>query len=268
MADLRTYGPWALVTGASAGLGAAFARRIASEGVHCLLVAEDGEGLSRIATEIREAYGVETRVVEQDLTEEGFLRPVEEAAHGLEVGLLVNNAGIGCGGHFVRRDPARIEALVRLNCLAPTLLARRFMPLMTARGRGGVIFVSSIMGLVSAPWEAAYSGSKAYLLRLAEALWHEQAAAGVDVLALCPAGVRTRFFERDGLTAAESDYLRRRSAAPEAVVNLAFRKLGATPFAAPFQSRLADVLVRLCPRALSIRVASAVARQFMDPERL
>lgn len=255
---------WAVVTGASRGLGEAFARELAARGTDVALVGLEGDRLEQLAARLAHEHGVACRAVEQDLSADGAVEQVCTALADLDIQLLVNNAGIGCGGPFATRDAARLEALVQLNCRTPVLLTRALIPAMLSRGRGGVILVSSLMGLVSAPEEAAYCGSKAFLLHFGEALWGELRGTGVDVLVACPAGMRTEFYATDGLSADSVARLYRVSDPPERVARWALDALGRKPTTAAFPAWLAGFLSRLAPRRLCIIVTGWFMRLFAD----
>src|SRR5881397_3269399 len=136
MASLKSYGEWALVTGASAGIGTAFARRLAAQGVNVVLVARRADRLEALAAELRDKHGVRTRVVPEDLEREGVAERLVEWARDLEIGILVNNAGFSTVGRFERVPRENILGMIRVNCLAVAALTHAFLPAMQARRRG------------------------------------------------------------------------------------------------------------------------------------
>ena len=181
------YGPVALVGGASNGIGAAFAEGAAARGLEVLLVARRAEPLSALAARLRSAYGVRVTWIAADLGTDAGRTLICEAACGLEVGMLIHSAALAPVGAFLDRDAAEHSALVELNCRTPALFAHHFGRLMAARGRGGIILVSSLASLSGAARVAHYAASKAYERVLAEGLWEELRPRGVDVLG-CLAG--------------------------------------------------------------------------------
>ncbi len=199
MSFLDKYGPWAVVTGASAGLGACFARDLAARGLHLVLVARRAERLEALAAELSLAHGVETLVTPLDLCADGFVEGLQEAVGEREVGLLINNAGFGATGPFLEADPAWNARMVRLNCEATVLLAHAFLPPMVARGRGGMVVVASTASFQPCPWMAVYGATKAFDLMLGEALDEELRGKGVDVLSLCPGHTDTEFHQVAGV---------------------------------------------------------------------
>lgn len=196
MSDFRRrYGPWALVTGASSGIGREFARQLASAGLNVFLIARRASRLEALAAELERAFAIEARPVPVDLSEMDFLPAVETATAGHEVGLLVNSAGFSITGDFLDQSPERHEEMLLVKCRAPLLLAHKYAPAMCNRGRGGVVFISSVSAFASIPLWAHYAATNAYLLRLAEGVAGELKPQGVDVLALCPGTTRTEFLD-------------------------------------------------------------------------
>ena len=199
MADFKQqYGPWALVTGASSGIGAEFARQLAARGLNLVLVARRQERLEALGAELTTAHGVETRALPLDLTAPDLVTPVLAATADLELGLLINNAGFATTGDFLDQPGETQTRMVDLACRAPVALTHALVPAMKARGRGGVIFTASLMGFGGASWWATYNATKGFDVLLAEGLGAELAPHGVDVLALCPGGTRTEFTDVAG----------------------------------------------------------------------
>ena len=149
------YGSWAVVTGASAGIGVEFARALARRGVSVVLAARRRERLDALAKELEEEHGVEARVVAVDLGEPGGADQLADAIADLDVGVLVNNAGSGHAGRFDRQETERLRAMVTLNCVTPVVLTSRLIGGMRMRGRGAVIVVGSVAGRVMAQWTPA-----------------------------------------------------------------------------------------------------------------
>jgi short-subunit dehydrogenase len=200
---------WALVTGASAGLGAEFARQLARDGWDVVLVARRRDRLDALAREIEQG-GRKSLAVESDLAAPGAVQALlgELDARGIMPDLLVNNAGIGVHGPALEAAPERIDAMLRLNVLALTGLALALGRRMAARGSGAIVNVSSTASFQPDPWFAAYGATKAYVTSFSLALAQEVAARGVHVLACCPGPTRTEFNEAAGVQAAmDTDWL-------------------------------------------------------------
>ncbi|WP_432541654.1 SDR family NAD(P)-dependent oxidoreductase [Kineococcus sp. SYSU DK002] len=192
-------GRTALVTGASGGIGAGIATALAARGSDLVLVARSTDALEQLARTLRERHGRDALVVTADLSAPGAAAAVERAVRGREVDVLVNNAGFGLGGRLTDTDdPARLSAMVTLNCTTLTELTARFLPAMVARRRGAVVNVASMAGYFPAPGLAAYAATKAYVLSLTEALWAETRGTGVRVAALSPTVTDTGFFDVAG----------------------------------------------------------------------
>ncbi|MDR1799520.1 MAG: SDR family NAD(P)-dependent oxidoreductase, partial [Bifidobacteriaceae bacterium] len=185
------YGPWAVVTGASRGLGAEYARQLAARGLNLVLVARSAGDLADLAGDLQTRYGSQTRTVALDLSQDGFLEPLQAVTTGLEVGLLVSNAALSTVGPLLSRDQDQLVRQLHLNARAGLILVRHYGALMVTRGRGGVILLSSGSALHGTPWSANYAGTKAYNLMLAEALWYEWHPLGVDVLGVMAGVTRT-----------------------------------------------------------------------------
>jgi len=191
MSLLQRYGPWALVTGASSGIGRAFAHRLAAEGFSLGLAARREALLQELGAELKEKHGVETRSVKSDLSKPNAVATLLENFGDIELGLIVSNAGTGTPGLFGDCDLEHERDLVQLNCVTSLELVRKTLPEMRTRGRGGVILVSSMMGFQGVPYMAHYSAMKGYLLNLGEGLYHEYKEQGIDVLALAPGATDT-----------------------------------------------------------------------------
>jgi short-subunit dehydrogenase len=198
--------PCALITGASSGLGEAFAERLAADGHDLIVVARREARLRALADRLRDRHSAATEVLVADLTAPEDLRRVEaQIATGPALELLVNNAGFGGYRPFLQLDPDRAEELIRLQVLAVTRLARAALPAMVARGRGALINVSSQLAFSAAlpspplpPGRAVYAATKAYVNAFTQLLDGELAGTGVRVQALCPGVMRTEFYARMG----------------------------------------------------------------------
>ena len=184
----------ALITGASSGIGAEFARQLAARGLDLVLVARRQERLAALAAELSAAHGVACENIAADLAQEAGLAQVEAHIRTLDnLAVLVNNAGFGTVGRLVNADPARQQEMVALHVMAPMQLAQAALPGMTARKRGAIVNVSSIAAYVRLRGAVNYVATKAYLNAFSETLQIEQRGTGVYVQALCPGFTRTEF---------------------------------------------------------------------------
>jgi short-subunit dehydrogenase len=184
--------PTALITGATAGIGAAFARRLAADGFSLVLVARDGERLSAVAEELRLRYGVSSEVLPADLSADEGLETVEERLRR-GVDLLVNNAGFGHGGASSDVSMDEERRMLKVHCEAVLRLTLAALPGMKKRGRGAVINVASVAAFFP---QGTYSASKAWVVSFSESMAAELAGSRVRVMALCPGFVRTEFHDR------------------------------------------------------------------------
>ena len=179
------YGPWALVAGASEGVGAAFARAVAERGCNVVLLARRQDALDDVAATIRAETGAETRAVAVDLARDDAMRAIVDATSGLDVGLVMYCAGADPNYEPFLANPVEIPlGMVQRNCAVPLQICHHFAGPMVARGAGGIVLVSSGAGLVGARNMVAYAATKAFDMVMAEALWAELHDQGVDVLAL------------------------------------------------------------------------------------
>src|SRR6478672_11173453 len=198
-------GATCLITGASSGIGAELARGLADRGHGVTLVARREDRLRELAGEITEAYGVRAEVVAADVStadgRAGLLAAVESL--GLDVEVLVNNAGFGSGGPFTELDGEREAEMVRTNVEAVVALSSAYLPAMTARGRGAVLNVASLIAFQPVPFQATYGASKAFVLSFTDALHEELRGTGVTATAVCPGPVRTEFGEMGGFGGAD-----------------------------------------------------------------
>jgi uncharacterized protein len=197
-------GRWrrALVTGASSGIGRAFARRLAADGVDLVVVARDAPRLEALAGQLREDHGIAVDVLAADLSSPVSRTGVERRLSDREtpIDLLVNNAGFGTSGPFLELPVAREDQQVQVNVLAPLRLASAALPGMVERGYGNVVNVASIAGLYPTPGAATYGATKAFLCSFGDALHEELRGSGVVVTTSLPGFTRTEFHERSGST--------------------------------------------------------------------
>jgi len=215
---------WALVTGASSGIGAAFARKLASLGMHVALSAPHRDPLEKLAADLRTNCGIRTLVVACDLTEQDQAKVLIDHLKDSNVclELLVNNAGFGVLGGPTNVSAASILKMLRLNVSALTELTYLVLPEMMARQHGAIINVSSLSAFQPVAYMAAYAASKAYVLHFTEALWAETQRTGVTVTAVCPGYTRTAFWKSAGVPDCFTGHPQQ---VPEQVVEAALKAL-------------------------------------------
>jgi short-subunit dehydrogenase len=180
------YGPWALITGATSGIGRELARQLASNHIHIIAVGRRQARLDELATELKARFGVMTLPVQADLRDPEAIQTIISATRQLDIGVVILNAGAELTGSFVHGSETDHLRLAQLNAIAPMQLAHHYGRLLATRGRGGLMFVSSLFAYQGVPYVAHYAATKAYLLSLGEALHVELKPYGVDVLVLSP----------------------------------------------------------------------------------
>jgi hypothetical protein len=236
-----------LITGASGGIGEVFARQYAKLGQDLVLVARSEIRLNHIASELTEKFGIHVKVIPLDLSElnsaERLFQECTDA--GIQVNVLINNAGFGLFGKFVELDPKRLEEMMLLNMVSLSKLCRLFLPSMVEKQSGGVINVASTAAFQGIPFFATYAATKAYVLHLTEALHVELKGTPVEVMALCPGPTQTDFFKSAGR--GSFGYLQ----TPEAVVEAALKgfRLGKANVVSGMTNKVTSTLVRFAPRA-------------------
>src|SRR5216683_1086661 len=186
--DKRQFGPWALVTGASSGIGKEFARQIAAAGINVVLLARREALLEEVGRDIASDFKVDYRALAVDLSQEGFLARLAQATNDLDIGLVVSNAGTGNPGEFLKLDRQLLQATLRLNTMAHLDIAHHFGQKLAERRRGGLILVGAMGAEIGVPFMANDGGAKAYVHSLGEALHYEFKPRGVYVTVLA-AGV-------------------------------------------------------------------------------
>ena len=257
------YGRYAIVAGASSGLGAAFARELAERKLDLLLLARRKELLESLAAELGAAHGVDVRVAAVDLGAPDLLAQVRDAAAGLDVGLVVYNAAHSHIGPFLEQPLEDKLRIVDVNCRGPLVLADEFGRRMAARGRGGFVFMASMAAAQGSPLVATYAATKAFDLVLAEGLWYELRDHGVDVVAIRPGSTRTPGWQSS--QPADGDL--RGVMEPADVVRDALAALGTTPsIAAGAANRAAEAAFRGMARRDVIELMSSITAQLVTPE--
>jgi short-subunit dehydrogenase len=249
-----------LITGASSGIGAAFARKLAKRGRNVLLVARSEDKLIALCNELGRLSGIRAQYVAMNLTEpDAATRLLEETQkRDLEIDMLINNAGFGSMGEFTRLDLARELEMIDLNVKSLVELTYKFLPPMRERRQGTIINVASTAGFQGVPFMATYAATKAFVLSFSEALWEENRRHGIRVLALCPGVTDTNFFATANI---DRPPMRTVQTAEE-VVDAALRGLrrGKSTVISGWANFLTVEAERLFPRSFVTKVAGKALR--------
>lgn len=257
-----------LITGASTGIGAEFARQFAASGHDLVVVARSADRLEELANRLRSAHGVTVTVIAMDLSRPSAAAELWERTSGLDldVDVLVNNAGVGTHSDVAEADPQRLEDEVELNCRTLVGTTARYLPSMRAKGAGTVVNVASTASFQPLPQMAVYAATKAFVLSFTEAVWAEERKHGIRVLAVCPGLTDTPFFELAGgaaATAASGTAARTFTRTPAQVVEHTLRELsGSKP---SFVDGIANAFVarglnRLLPKRAVIAISGRLLR--------
>jgi len=250
------YGSWALITGASSGIGEEFARRLASEKMNLILVARRKERLEKLADELKQKNKIEIISAPVDLMKENFLDELKNYIGNREVGVLINNAGFGYNGEFIKADPDIFFRMIKVNCIAPTILAHHFGFQMVERRKGAIIFLGSLVGYEPVPFTTTYSATKAFNLFMGEALWYELKNYNVDVLALNPGGTATEFQQIAGTSTGPLPRT------VTQVINTAMKYLGKKPSVVDgLYNKILSLIPRIVTRRLAVKLAGRIRKK-------
>lgn len=253
------YGPWAVVTGASSGIGDALARELAARGISIALVARRADRLDTLAARLRAEHGVEAHPIELDLGREDAVSALVAALGDRDVGLVCANAGFGEKGAFLDHDAEVYRRMIRLNCQSTMELVHAMVPRLGARGRGGIVVVASTAAFQGTPWTSTYAATKAFDLVFAEGLHHELRPKNIDVVALCPGSTDTEGPKRTGVDPKRVPF---GMATAESVARAGLDGLGRTCVVVPRMiDRVASFTTRLVPRRLASKIAGNAIRK-------
>ena len=261
---LQRYGPWAIVTGASSGIGEQFARLLAERGFKLIIVARRIDRLDKLAKDLNETYATEVLPLELDLSRQDFITELTAAINHKSIGLLISNAGFGLKGEHHKTSAEKMDSMLQVNSRAPMLLAHLLSPSLIKRGKGAIVFTGSIEGFLAFPWSASYAASKAFLLSLGQSLWYELKPYGVDVLVLAPGSTNTEALPLQGFDPKQQVGLM----LPRQVAEQALSQLGKKPvFISGRLNRLFIRFLCILPRRLGTSLAGAGMRSAIKKSR-
>lgn len=260
--DKERFGPWALVTGASSGIGREFARQLAAGGLNVVLVARRVALLEALGDELVEAHGISCRAVGLDLAEEDFIKPLAEATRDLDIGLVISDAGAGGPEDFLRAEHHRMRRVLRLNAVAHLDLTHHFGQRLAQRGRGGILLVSTMGARQAVPYTANLAAAKAYVLNLGQALRVEFRKVGVHVTVLLPGATDTAAINEFGFDRVGSPM---KLMPPERVAAEGLAALNANR-ATHIAGRTNRIVAAVTPRSVVSRMFGNMMRQAVaDP---
>jgi uncharacterized protein len=255
MITKEKYGPWAVIAGGSEGVGPCFARRLGRAGINLVLLARKPGPLAEAARQIKQESNVEVRTVEVDLTQADMLERIRAVTDGLDVGLLIYNAGAAHGPKLlIDQTPDEALAVVKLNVIGQTLLAQHFGKAMVERGRGGILLVCSMANMAGCYSLATYAGAKAFTQIFGESLWAELQPQGVDVLVLMLARTRTPALARTEISQGDP------AADPDEMAEQGLANLANGPVYVPSHLMQAFEYLRKLPRREATETVSKSLR--------
>lgn len=251
------YGDWALITGASSGIGEEFSHQLAKEGFNLVIVARRKEKLEQLKQELEEKYKIQILPAAIDLLSENYLAELIEIIGERDISLLINNAGFGYRGQFIDSDALNYEKMIKLNCIVPTVLTHHFVKPMIEKRKGGIIFLASVVAFQATPTTTIYAATKVFNAFLSEGLWYELKKFNIDVLSLNPGGTKTEFQKVANSTPGPVP----RTTAQ--VVETALKALGKKPSVVDgLYNKLLAVSTRFASRKLTVTIAGKISELF------
>ena len=257
------YGPWALVTGGTSGIGAEFVDQLAEKGLNIVLVARRQNLLDEKTAELKNKYGVEVKSIQADLTKSEDLQIIKDGTSSLEVGLLIPCAALENHGLMTKLSLEKELAMIQINITATYTLAHHFAGKMIERKRGGILFVSSMIGHMPNPYFSNYAGSKAYILNLGTSLNGELQRYGVDVSVLSPGPTETPMLTGTDM---DTSSLPMSVQTPQYVAKVGLDALGKKPVVIPgFKNNLMVTMTNMMPVKVAIKKGADMIGNALDP---
>jgi short-subunit dehydrogenase len=258
---IHKYGKTALVAGASEGIGAAFAKSLAEEGMNLVLVARREEPLNKLAGELETMFNIQTTCISCDLGAVDATEQISEALGGIEVDMLVYNAALSYIGPFVENSAEDNARIARINMITPLKMLHFFGEKMISRGRGAVVILASLAGFQGSGFLTVYAATKAFDRILAESLWYEWKEKGVDVIACCAGATSTPGYNNSN--PGKTNLFAPRVQAPEEVAKECLKKLGRRPsFISGKGNRIATFFMqKILPRKMAITIMGDTTRK-------
>lgn len=260
------YGKWALVTGATSGIGKALAYQLAENGVNIILVARKEKELKSEADSLQTKYKVETKIISADLSKEEGIKSIIASSKDLEVGLLILAAGLEVNGAFEKLDIQKELQLIQINISATVHLTHHFIPPMIKRGKGGVLLVSSLSGHMPNPYFANYAGSKSYALNFGASLYGELKPKGIDIAVLSPGLTDTPMIVDNGVDWSKTPMT---ALSPEIVAAAGLNALGNKFLAVPGRkNKMMAAMAKHSPLHVQAKMNEKMMRKAIHPNKL
>lgn len=255
--DKEKFGPWAIITGASSGIGEEFARQLAADGLNLILVARRLPLLESVGKQLAKEFGIQYRTIEADLAEENFIAQIETATVNLDIGLLISNAGTGRPGNFLSFQEDDLKWIVQLNAVSHLRLTHYFGKRLAKRGKGGVLLVSAMGAPNGIPYMANEAGTKAYVVSLGKGLHTEFKRLGINMTVLLPGPTDTPVLAKLGFN---NDNMPMKPVSVEQCVEEALRALSANrvTIIPGYVNRMIDALV---PGSLTRKMMGSMMKQ-------
>jgi short-subunit dehydrogenase len=257
----QKYGNTALVAGASEGIGAAFATRLAAEGMDLVIIARRLPPLHQLADLLKNKYKVNIKCISCDLAGTDVTNQIQDALDGEEISLLVYNAALSIIGPFIKNSAEEHSRIAQLNMMTPLNMLHLFGEKMITRGKGAIILITSLAGFQGSGYLSVYAATKAFNRILAESLWYEWNKSGVDVIACCAGATSTPGFINT--RPEKTSFLAPRVQAPEEVANECIKKLGKQPsFISGRGNRIASfIMQKILPRKMAVTIMGDTTRK-------
>jgi short-subunit dehydrogenase len=260
------YGPWALVTGGTSGIGEAIADELASRGMNIVLVARNAGTLEAKAAALKTKYSIDTQIVSADLSTDEGIDKVKKATKDLPVGLLTIAAGLEVNGAFEKNDIQKELKVVQININVTLQLTHHFAEKMVSIGKGGIILVASLSGHMPNPYFANYAGTKAYVLNFGASLYGELKPKGVDVTVLSPGLTNTPMTKDNGVDWSKTPM---QAMSPEKVAQTAVNALGKKLLAIPgTKNKIMATMAKHSPLAMQANMNEKMMKKAMSPDKI
>jgi uncharacterized protein len=255
------YGNTAMIAGASEGIGAAYATRLAEEGLDLVLIARRIQPLEQLADQLRNKYRIIIKCISCDLSALNAGQLVEEALNGMEISLLVYNAALSYIGPFLKNSAEDHTRASQLNMITPLMLVREYGEKMSARGKGAIVLMTSLAGFQGSGYLAVYAATKAFNRILAESLWYEWKKSGVDIIACCAGATATPGYKNSHPE--KTGFMTPRVLDPEEVADECLKKLGKQPsFITGRGNRIASfIMQKIMSRKMAINIMGDTTRK-------